>query len=367
MNIRMKKLIGAISTLVLIVGILAVMTPTALAPPKHDETTIAAYIDTGSNDTIPSYFGDLPEEVAPEPPLPLPPLYGRVIILDAGHSERHSPAYADYVEHVVMLQFALMLKPLLEAQGATVHLTRSTAEDVPLPVRVAMINMWALEALRAARILDLPEDGSLECNAGECDCEVCTTINDVEEIDRLRGIMQNIMDHSSTYAGIYMNSPYRPGRRIHPDLKRIFELQDNPEIGNRFLVISLHSNATGRPINTSINGASAYYISGAHRNTSNYYAGYTYSDQSYHFGDTLLNLISEVGFRNRGMHVGNFFMIREHNVPGVLVENGFHTNTRDRTNLQDSVFLESLAESYLDAITIYFEELPLPRRALIAQ
>ena len=360
MNTRTKKLIGAISTLVLIFGILAAMTPTASAPPKHDEATVAVYSDTDSNDTIPSYFGDLPEEVAPAPPLP--PLYGRVIILDAGHSEKHSPAYADYVEHVVMLQFALMLKPLLEAQGATVHLTRSTAEDVPLPVRAAMINMWALEELRAARILDLPEDGSLECGAAECDCEACTTINDVEEIDRLMGIMQNIIDHPSTYAGTYMNSPYRPGRRIHPDLKRIFELQDNSEIGNRFLFISLHSNATGYPINTSVNGASAYYISSTNRNTSSYYTGYTYSNQSRHFGETLLNHISAVGFRNLGMYVGNFFIIREHNVPGVLVENGFHTNRKDRTNLQDSVFLENLAESYLDAITIYFEELPLPQR-----
>jgi hypothetical protein len=64
--------------------------------------------------------------------------------------------------------------------------------------------------------------------------------------------------------------------------------------------------------------------------------------------------------RKRGVSVENYFMIREHNVPGILVENGFHTNARDRANLQNDAFLDGLAVAYLDAIVEYFGELPLP-------
>jgi len=51
-------------------------------------------------------------------------------------------------------------------------------------------------------------------------------------------------------------------------------------------------------------------------------------------------------------------MIREHNVPGVLIENGFHTNDDDRANLMSDSFLDSLAYAYLNSISAYFDELP---------
>jgi N-acetylmuramoyl-L-alanine amidase len=289
------------------------------------------------------YGGEASMEPGADTPLPLS---GRVVILDAGHGAGNSPAFAGYVEHVAMLRLALKIKPLLEYHGATVHLTRPTPADVPLPVRTAMINIWALEAIKGARESELPQDGP--------------AADAIVEIDGLLGIMQSIIDDPENNGGVYMNSPFTPERGIHPDLERVFELQDDPEISGRFLSISLHSNATGRPVNTSTNGAGVFHISVTHKNTQNYYTGYTYEEQSRSFGDVLLEHIHAAGINKRKVTIGNYFMIREHNVPGVLAENGFHTNARDRANLSCDRFLDGLALAYLDAIMVYFDGVPLP-------
>lgn len=274
------------------------------------------------------------------------PLEGRIIILDAGHSVSTTNRYAGYDEQVTMLSLALKIKPLLEASGATVYLTRSDEANVPLPVRAAIINIIALDELQKAR--------QREQNDGYDVSE------EIAEIDRLREIMKDIINDPEVYGTIYMNSPFDPERQIHPELIKLFEIQNDYEISSRFLVISLHSNATAWPINTGVNGASAYYISNEHHNTSTYYMGHNCGEQSREFGEILLDLIESAGIRNRGVRFANYFMIREHNVPGVLVENGFHTNTRDRENLQNDSFLDGLALAYLEAVTAYFSGIPLP-------
>jgi hypothetical protein len=187
-----------------------------------------------------------------------------------------------------------------------------------------------------------------------------SAVDEIAELAYLLGIMQSIVDDPATNGGIYMNSPFKPERGIHPDQKRVLEIQDDPEIAGRFLSISLHSNATGRPVNTSTNGASVFHISPTHKNTKNYFTGYSYVEQSRLFGEILLEFIHCTGIRARRVAIENYFMIREHNVPGVLAENGFHTNARDRANLSSDRFLDSLALAYLDAVIAYFDGVPLP-------
>jgi len=51
--------------------------------------------------------------------------------------------------------------------------------------------------------------------------------------------------------------------------------------------------------------------------------------------------------------------MREHNVPAVLVENGFHTNAQDRAKLSDDAFLGRLAKAYTDTIVDYFAGIPI--------
>jgi len=271
-------------------------------------------------------------------------LYGKVIILDAGHGVSTTNTYAGYDEQVTMLKLALRIKPLLESRGATVYLTRASGEGVLLSVRTAMINILALKEIR-----DMHLRGNVDTGGASVD---------INEINRLLRTMQSIIDDPEMNGSIYMNSPYTPERRIHPELKRIFQYESDPQVGDRFLVISLHSNATAIPINTAVNGASVFHVSNTHTSTSNYYNGYSYEEQSRRFGNILLDHIDAVGIRRRELTGANYFLIREHNLPGVLVENGFHTNDTDRANLSSSSFLDSLALAYLDAITGYFHSQP---------
>jgi N-acetylmuramoyl-L-alanine amidase len=294
-------------------------------------------------------------------------LHEKVIILDPGHAIDTTNKYAGYGEQVTMLKLAQKIKPLLESRGATVYLTRETYEPVLLAGRAAKINIWSLEAIKDARQPELTEDDDIgiERDIAEVDDSVIKGEGgdffdeNIDEIDTLLQIMQSIVDDPKKNGEIYMNTPFTSERGIHPDLERVFKLQGDSGIGDRFLVVSLHSNATRAPINSSVNGASVFHISSSHRNTSNYYTGYSFTEQSRRFGSILLDHIEAAGIRKRNLAIENYFMIREHNLPGVLVENGFHTNDKDREKLSDDTFLDNLALAYLDAITVYFNDLPL--------
>ena len=305
------------------------------------------------------YYGwEADQEHDPEPdPAPWQAAYhgelsGRVVILDPGHNISTANKYAGYDEQVTMLRLAHKIKPLLEARGAAVYLTVYPPYEVTLPQRAAYINMLALEAVKEAGLEGAARAGENGGNgAGDAG------IPGIDEIDRLIRIMQGIMSESQaddSFARTYMNYPFSRAAAIHPDMRRVFELEDDPVIRERFLVISLHSNATPAPINTSANGASAHYTSNSDWRTSGYYDRYSYELLSHQFGELLLDRIDALGIRKRGSESDNLFIMREHNLPGVLVENGFHTNAGDRANLSDDAFLDRLAAAYADAVAVYY-------------
>ena len=269
---------------------------------------------------------------SPHAPLPPLPLMGRVVVLDPGHGTVGSPGWGDYNEAVAMLDLALRLRPLLEAQGATVHLTRTGAANIPLPDRAAMINIWALEMVRATR----------------------TNPADIAEINRLIGLMQSIIGNPAR-AGELMNvNPFNENRTIHPEMRRVFEFTNDPVIRNNFIMISLHSNAAA---STAVRGAEMHLINpNAHANTRTYFTGYSFVNESRALGDTLLNHIAVAGIprRTHGLVASNFAIIREVNVPSVLAENGFHTNAQDRALLSNPAWRQTLATHYVNAIVQYF-------------
>jgi len=272
-----------------------------------------------------------PPTSSPHAPLPLS---GRIVVLDPGHGTVGSPGWGDYNEAVAMLDLALRLRPLLEAQGATVHLTRSGAANIPLPDRAAMINIWALEMVRATR----------------------TSPAEITEINRLIGLMRSIIGDPAR-AGQLMNvNPFNPNRTIHPELRRVFEFTSDPVIRNNFIMISLHSNATAGG-NTTVRGAEMHLINpNLHANTRTYFTGYSFVNESRALGDILLNHIATAGIprRTHGLIASNFAIIREVNVPSVLAENGFHTNPQDRALLSNPTWRQTLATHYVDAILQYF-------------
>ena len=296
-------------------------------------------------------------------PVALPPtsqqeegksLQGKIIILDPGHGYGNTNVFEDYDEHVRMLLLAHKIKPLLEEAGATVHMTRPTEADVLLPARAAITNKLALELIRQHKRDDLISVVQYEDDEK---LQIAQELQrDIVEIDRLLGMLQRIIYDPDTYGRIYMNFPFDRNheREIHPDLQRVFEFQDNERIRRMFLMISLHSNAPPNPIDTSINGADAFFISNNLRVSRSYFGNYTSVNYSAYFAERIIENISTVGIRRGNAFGTNLFVLRETNVPAVLVENGFHTNPQDRAKLLCDDFLEKLAAVYLETITSYF-------------
>jgi len=273
-------------------------------------------------------------------------LRGKTIILDAGHGAETTNFFRGYDEQAAMLALAHKIKPLLEAHGATVHLTRSTPANVLLSARAAMVNIWSLEALKSAMVQNTTNPDSI---SGE-----------LKEIDRLINIMGLVITNPQYYESFFFNTPFSSSKPIHPDLERIFELQSAPVISNNFLFISLHSNATATPINTAVHGADVFHISNDHPRLTEYYSNYSHIEQSIAFGEIILDSIHKTGIQRQSVLPANFFVIREHNLPAVLVENGHHTNTADRLKLMDDGYLDKLALAYLEAIIDFFSDINTP-------
>ena len=270
-------------------------------------------------------------------------LAGRTIILDPGHGEGNSPRYGAYVEHIAMLGLAREIRPLLEAHGATVVLVRDGFPNVHIAARAAIINKVSLEALLNERIEIFNEHQFPE------------TYAEIREINRLIAIMQRIIRAPGVYAPIYFNYPFDREFQttVHPDLHRIFMWQTHRTVSHNFLMISLHSNANRNP---NVNGAIVYHTTNCHHNGRTYFAGYTTYIKTGIFANYLLGNISRIGMaraRNTAWP-GNFLVLRENNLPSVLVENGYHTNPNDRAMLMCSIFMTNLAHAYVNAIIDYF-------------
>jgi len=68
----------------------------------------------------------------------------------------------------------------------------------------------------------------------------------------------------------------------------------------------------------------------------------------------LSGLIATTHTASRGIKTGNFHVIRETNMPAILIEGGFLTNQQERNNLKDKKYVEKMARSISDAIDKYF-------------
>jgi len=265
-------------------------------------------------------------------------LSGRTVILDAGHGVDRDNTFMGYSESRAMIRVARELAELLEEHGARVILTRRGYMDVPLPVRAARMNQIAMETLREAYL------------------EGIYIATDKQEVDELIDLLQRIIDDYENYAPVYFNFPFdwTFERRVHPEMMRVFQLQAHPLIAENFLMISLHSNAVPNPSRSNAHGVDVYIMTRFIGEDRHYFADYSHEERNRFFGEILIDNIDALGIERRGVHGGNWFIVREHNLPGALVENGFHTSNHDRALLMCNDFLSKLAVAYEDAILRYF-------------
>ena len=64
-------------------------------------------------------------------------------------------------------------------------------------------------------------------------------------------------------------------------------------------------------------------------------------------------LITRVGGSDRGIKRARFIVLRDSNLPGVLIEGGFLTNPQDRVRIATPIYRQLLAQAILQGILSY--------------
>ena len=65
-------------------------------------------------------------------------------------------------------------------------------------------------------------------------------------------------------------------------------------------------------------------------------------------------IISAMGLRDRGVKTANFHMIRESNMPAILIEGGFMDSTIDILKMRDNIIMDRTGKALADSIASYF-------------
>lgn len=110
------------------------------------------------------------------------------------------------------------------------------------------------------------------------------------------------------------------------------------------LFVSIHFNAFKNP---QAKGIEIYYYNKGSKWRQN---------ASKKLAQTVLDgMIATTGAKNRGVKTGNFHVIRETNMPAILIEGGFVTNPQEHSHLADQKYVEKMARSIANAIEKYLK------------
>ena len=110
------------------------------------------------------------------------------------------------------------------------------------------------------------------------------------------------------------------------------------------IFVSIHYNASQ---SKEAKGIEVFYYKG--RNSSR-------TQSSKQLADAILHqMIRETAADSRGVKVGNFHVIRETDMPAVLVEGGFITNKEERMLLRDKIYLDKIAHGVAEGIDLYLK------------
>jgi len=118
-------------------------------------------------------------------------------------------------------------------------------------------------------------------------------------------------------------------------------LSERAEIANRAgaeIFVSVHSNAAARP---AVGGLETYY--GRGRESDSYYLARTMQN----------SMVNKLELTDRGVKTDRFTVIRETEMPAVLLEIGFLSNLEEERLLRSSSFREKAAESIAEGIQKY--------------
>lgn len=130
------------------------------------------------------------------------------------------------------------------------------------------------------------------------------------------------------------------------DINRDVPLNERIILANRLkvdLFISIHANAFGTQWNE-VNGIETFTSLNA-RSVTRSIATLIHQE-----------VIKSTGRKNRGIKQGNFAVLRETNMPAVLVECGFMTNKNEMKLLKEPMYQQQCADGISTGILLYIEK-----------
>lgn len=99
------------------------------------------------------------------------------------------------------------------------------------------------------------------------------------------------------------------------------------------LFISIHYNSCP---NNSANGIEIYYFNSLENQKR--------SQSSKNLASSILpNIIKHTKARSRGVRKADFYVIKETNMPSILIEGGFLTNPKERDSIRKKIYLEKIS------------------------
>jgi len=123
------------------------------------------------------------------------------------------------------------------------------------------------------------------------------------------------------------------------------ELADRPRVAKLQGVtafVSIHANASTRPAS---NGSETYHL----------------SPQSQVFAQMVQEELGRIpGLANRGVKTANFLVLRESDVPAVLVEVAYVSNPDEEARLRQNVFRQRLADAIARGVQRFLAVYPVP-------
>lgn len=80
------------------------------------------------------------------------------------------------------------------------------------------------------------------------------------------------------------------------------------------------------------------------------------SNQSKRLADAVLkHVLAQTGAKSRGVKHGNYAVIRETNMPAILIEGGFMTNEQEMNKLKDPAYIKKIALGIAEGIKDYLK------------
>jgi N-acetylmuramoyl-L-alanine amidase len=123
------------------------------------------------------------------------------------------------------------------------------------------------------------------------------------------------------------------------------ELADRPRMARQqgaTVFVSIHANASTRP---SANGSETYYL----------------TPQSQVLAQMVQEELGRIpGLANRGVKTANFLVLRESDVPAVLVEVAYVSNVDEEARLRQHAFRQRLAEAVSRGVQRFLAVYPVP-------